>query len=91
MTEATTPDLTTGAAAVPAPGRGKAFDEILSVLRYCREDSGEVLVKCPHCGWTIGLQNGEFKGEQFHHRVPSCGGWLEVSFDAKRVRDAEQL
>lgn len=67
-------------------------DEIKTVHRYCREDDGEVCVLCPHCGWIIGLERGPFKGEQYLHKSNrKCGGWLEVSHDARYVKTAEEL
>lgn len=67
-------------------------NEILTVSRYAREDDGEVCVRCPHCGWVIGLERGPFKGEQYQHKAnPKCGGWLDVSHDASFVKTAEQL
>lgn len=68
------------------------LDEILTVDRYCREDDRSVCVRCPHCGWVIGLERGPFKGEQYQHTLNSkCGGWLEVSHDARYVQTAEEL
>lgn len=67
-------------------------DEIITVERYCREDDGEVCVRCPHCGWVIGLQRGPFLGEQYQHAAnPNCGGWLEVSSEARRVQTSDEL
>lgn len=67
-------------------------DEIKTVHRYCREDDGEVCVLCPHCGWVIGLERGEFKGEQYRHtNNPKCGGWLQVSYMPKRVATSDEL
>ena len=67
-------------------------DEILTVERYCREADSTPSVKCPHCGWVIGLERGPFKGEQYQHRANAkCGGWLEVSYDAKFVKESGQL
>lgn len=67
-------------------------DEILTVHKYTREDDGGVCVKCPHCGWVIGLQRGPFKGEQYPHVAnKKCGGWMEVSFDAKFTKESETL
>lgn len=57
-----------------------ATDEILDVSTYARV-SGEILVKCPHCQTILVLEDGDFKGEQFTHKL--CGGWFEVSHDAK--------
>lgn len=67
-------------------------DEILDVDRYCREDDGEVCVKCPHCGWVVGLERGSFKGEQYQHtRNSKCGGWFQITSTPKFVKTSEEL
>lgn len=67
-------------------------DEILTVHRFCRDTDGARCVRCPHCGWVIGLERGPIRGEQFQHVArPDCQGWLEVSHDARLVDGAEQL
>lgn len=62
--------------------QGLATDEILSVNEYAI-DSGEALAKCPHCKRVIGLELPVL-GEQYQDKV--CGGWLEVSHEAKRKK-----
>jgi hypothetical protein len=62
-------------------------DVILDITEYDRDD-GDVIVKCPHCQRILRLQSGPFKGEEFQHRV--CGGWLGVSYDARRMKFSEQ-
>lgn len=63
-----------------------ASNEILDVHLYAREDDGTVCVKCPHCGWIIGLERGPFLGEQYQHSANrKCGGWLQVASTARRV------
>jgi hypothetical protein len=59
----------------------QATDEILTVSRVAKDSDGSWIVKCPHCKRVIGLEDGPIRGEQFQHRA--CGGWLEVSHDAK--------
>ena len=69
-----------------------ATDEIIDVHRYCREGDGAVCVKCPHCGWIIGLERGPFRGEQYQHKANAqCGGWLEVSSTAAFFSNSEAL
>lgn len=63
-------------------------DEIIIVNKYF-VDNGEVLVKCPHCERILGLQSGEFKGEQFFDKL--CKGQLEVAYTAKRISDPDKL
>ena len=51
-------------------------------------DGGDYIVRCPHCSQVIGLAGddlSEIRGEQFQHK--QCGGWLEVSRNARFVRE----
>lgn len=61
-----------------------ATDEILIVQHFARED-GDWIARCPHCLRVV-VMNGEepIRGETFQDRV--CGGWLEVSSDALRLK-----
>jgi len=63
-------------------------DEILPVTKYFI-DSGEVLVRCPHCRRIVGLQSGDFKGEMFYDRL--CNGNYEVLTTAKRITNPDNL
>lgn len=61
-------------------------NEILTVHKVTK-DGGDYTVMCPHCKSLIGLEGddlSEIRGEQFQHRA--CGGWLEVSHDARFVK-----
>jgi len=59
-------------------------DEILDVMQFAKCGDGDWLVICPHCGGPLGLEPGPVRGEQYQDKV--CGGWLQVSFDAVRVK-----
>lgn len=62
---------------------------ILSVIRVSKE-AGDYIVKCPHCKSIIGIEGNdlsEIRGEQYNHRA--CGGWLEVSHDARFARELD--
>lgn len=64
-----------------------ATDEIKTVNRVSK-DGGDYVVKCPHCGDIIGVEGddlSEIQGEQYRHR--SCGGWLQIDFQARFVRE----
>lgn len=61
-------------------------DEIITVHTVTK-DGGDYTVRCPHCKALIGLEGddlSEVRGEQYQHRA--CGGWLEVSQDARFVK-----
>lgn len=58
-------------------------DEILDVDTFSKDDDGSWVVFCPHCKRAMGLEPGPIRGEQY--KDPVCGGWLGVTFDAKRV------
>ena len=60
-----------------------AGDLILDVTRMAK-DGGEWHVRCPHCNRMLGLAEGPVRGEQFFDKV--CGGWLQVTFDAKAIK-----
>lgn len=54
---------------------------------------GDRYCKCPHCGEQVNLPRGSIRGEQFQHRIlrlsaphAGCGGWFEVSCDARLAR-----
>ncbi|MDO8415263.1 MAG: hypothetical protein Q7S87_03510 [Agitococcus sp.] len=59
-----------------------ATDEILIVNEYAM-DGGEALARCPHCKRVLGMELPVL-GEQFQDKV--CGGWLEVSHNARRKK-----
>lgn len=63
-------------------------DEILTVHQFAKDTDGELVVRCPHCSRIMGVE-GPVRGEQYQDRL--CGGWLEVSFDARRISDTEEL
>jgi len=61
-------------------------DEILTV-HHVTYDWGSYAVRCPHCKEFIYVEGDhmdEIRGEQYQHKT-GCGGWFEVSFDAKFV------
>lgn len=59
-------------------------DEILTVTQFARE-GGDWIAHCPHCKRVVSM-NGEepIRGETFQDRV--CGGWMEVPYDATRLK-----
>ena len=62
-----------------------ATDEIMIVKRVSK-DGGDYVVICPHCKRIIGVEGDDMSqivGEQYKHSA--CGGWLEVSHDARFV------
>jgi hypothetical protein len=63
------------------------LDEILPVGMFS-DDGDSWVVFCPHCGRVMGLEKGPVRGEQYQDGV--CGGWLEVTHDAKRVTDLRE-
>lgn len=70
-----------------AAPKQKASNEIKTVRRVAK-NFGNYAVRCPHCGQVIGIEGAdlsEIRGEQYQHRA--CGGWLQVSDDARFVRD----
>lgn len=66
----------------PSANSLKTLNEILPVTKFS-DDRDSWVVVCPHCKRVLGLEKGPIRGEQYRDRV--CGGWLEVSFDAKKV------
>ena len=62
-------------------------NEILEVSKF--SDGGDSWdVCCPHCNRILGLDKSESpRGGQFHDKL--CGGWLQVSEDAVRVKEVE--
>lgn len=66
-----------------------ATDEIL-IADYFARDGGDYITRCPHCKRVISMDGDEpVRGEMFQDRF--CGGWLEVSSDAKRLRELPDL
>ena len=65
-------------------------DEIKSVSRVSR-DGGDYVVKCPHCGWVIGVEGddlSDIQGGQYQHKNNGrCNGWFEITRNARLVRE----
>ncbi|GER21303.1 hypothetical protein [Variovorax boronicumulans] len=60
----------------------------IHTVRLVSKDGGDYCVRCPHCRNIIGIEGddmSEVRGEQYQHG--SCGGWLEVSHDARFVKE----
>lgn len=63
-----------------------ALEDILEVSKVSR-DGHDYVVRCPHCASILAVEGEdltEIQGEHFFHRT--CGGWLQVSYDAHYVR-----
>lgn len=63
---------------------------IYDVNHIARDNDMSIICRCPHCQEIIGIDGQELedvRGEQYKCR---CGGWLEVSSTARRVK-AEHL
>lgn len=61
-------------------------DYIFDVHQVARDTDMGIICRCPHCQQVIGIEGEEFsdvRGEQYKCR---CGGWLEVSSSARRVK-----
>lgn len=61
-------------------------DYIFDVHQVARDTDMGIICRCPHCQQVIGIEGEEFsdvRGEQYKCR---CGGWLEVSNSARRVK-----
>jgi hypothetical protein len=72
-------------------GSMEATNEILTVTRIIK-DGGDWCAECPHFKRIVGLPSGPVRGEQFQDRTSSgygCGGWFDVSSDARAVRPKE--
>lgn len=57
-------------------------------------EGDELLLKCPHCGSTRGIENdfnglNNVKGEQYQDNL--CDGWYEISFDAKLAKNISEI
>jgi hypothetical protein len=70
-------------------------DEILTV-RVVSKDGGDYICRCPHCGdiiTTDATELDDVRGQQYQHRsrtrlgTSGCNGWLEISENARRVRE----
>ena len=63
---------------------------IYDVHHLVRDNDMSICCRCPHCQQVIGIQGDEFddvRGEQYQCR---CGGWFEVSYNARALKhDAE--
>tara|TARA_R110001606_G_scaffold380609_1_gene541219 strand:- start:48 stop:278 length:231 start_codon:yes stop_codon:yes gene_type:complete len=61
-------------------------DYIYEVKQVARDTDGGLICRCPHCQDIIGIEGEEIdevQGEQYKCR---CGGWLEVAYNAVRVK-----
>lgn len=83
--------------ATPTALKSVVSDLILDV-RLVGKDGGGYCVRCPHCQDVVGIDGddlSEIRGEQFQHQVRTahgrravgCGGWMEVTDDARLVRE----
>lgn len=65
----------------------ESMNEIRDVTEVSRDTDGCYICKCPHCLRIMALEGdrmSEIRGEQYKDR---CGGWMEVSHDARFVEN----
>lgn len=86
---------------VPGPEEPEDTSGYILPVKLVSKDGGDYCVKCPHCQSIIGIQGedmSEIRGEQFQHKkrefqgprgmkTMGCDGWLEVTRNAKFVRE----
>jgi len=86
---------------VPGPEEPENTSGYILPVKRVSKDGGDYIVHCPHCMSIISLQGedlSEIRGEQFQHkkreylgprgmRTSGCDGWLEVTQNAKFVRE----
>lgn len=61
-------------------------DYIYEVKQVSRDTDGGLICRCPHCQDVIGIEGeevDEVQGEQYQCR---CKGWLQIDYDAVRVK-----
>lgn len=67
----------------------ESVNEIRDVTEVSRDTDGCYICQCPHCGRVMAIEGdrmSDIRGEQYQD---ICGGWLEVSRDARFVEELD--